>query len=117
MTDNSKCYATVSHAGDSWLHPPHCKHKPVAVENGHPYCKVHLPSVVKARRDKAAKEWDAKWNAETGVRAREANLAAAREAVVKAAMERHRAPDCAAVQDADDALRDACAALAKLEGK
>ena len=114
MTDNSKCYATVSHVGDSWLHPLHCKHKPVAVENGKPYCKVHLPSVVKARRDKAAKEWDAKWNAETGVRAREAKLAAAREAVVKAAMAWF---NYNGIGDTPAVLSTACAALAKLEGK
>ena len=47
--------------GYSWYK---CK-KPVAgTEDGKPWCKIHLPSAVRARRDAQ----DAKWAAESAVR-------------------------------------------------
>lgn len=115
MSDLGQCSESVSR-GDGW-HKSRCKKMAVAVEGGKPYCKIHLPSVAKARREERNAAWDAKFKADRERYARNAAIAAAREAVVKAALAWFKAQNnprrfC---DGTPDLLYAACAEYAKLE--
>lgn len=64
-----------------------CCNKAKYAEGGKRYCKIHLPSAVKARKDKRDAKWNEKWTAEKVLWEAKEGLEAARLAVCEVAKE------------------------------
>ena len=61
MTDQN-CCESVYRPG--MFRPGRCSKKATKEHNGRPYCSLHYPPTVAAKRDERSARWKAKWAAE-----------------------------------------------------
>lgn len=71
--EKQRCQKSVATAGMG-IHFHQCYRKAVAQEGGKHYCKQHLPSVAKAKREARDKKWDAERNQRQAEYEREAHM-------------------------------------------